>query len=305
MAIKIKKYNNVSWINIIKPNNDDLKYLKENFKFHHLDYEDVTGESQHSKIDIYPSYAFIVLRVPVTHKDSKLLSSHEVDIFLGKDFLITIQEKKIKILNEYFYKIANNKKLQNQIFQGNAALLFYHVLEEMYGISIVVTDWLIKEINKVEKQVYDEQTKIAVKNLAIFRRNILNFKAIIEPQRFVIRTLVGLKNDYLSAEYENYFDDIADYIERIYALIATSKEIVEGLHETNEALTTFRLNRTMKILTVFSVSMLPLTLLTGLYGMNLNSLPFIHNEQLVWYIFGALILIIVGIFAFLKKKDII
>lgn len=305
MATKIKKYNNITWINVIEPNAEDLKYLKNNFKFHPLDLKDVEGESQRSKIDIYSDYAFIILRFPVTYKSNNLIGSHELDIFLNKDTLITVQKKKVKILNQYFYKVANNKKLQNEVYGSRAAVLLYHVLEEMYRASLKLTDSVLRDINQIENQVYEEYTRLAVKNLATARRNVLTFKSVIEPQRSVIRTLVGLKTDYLSGDLANYFDDIADYIDRIYTILATGKELIDGLHETNESLTTYRLNRVMKILTIFSVSMLPLTLLTGIYGMNLQSLPLIHNEGLVWYIFGGLAAVIIIIFAVLKKRDII
>ena len=119
------------------------------------------------------------------------------------------------------------------------------------------------------------------------------------------QTLVNVKQDYLAGDLENYFGDILDYIQRIYTALLNGKELVDGLHETNESLTSFRLNRAMKILTIFSVSMLPLTLFTGFYGMNVESLPLIHEEQLIWWIFGGLATLIILIFGWLKWKDII
>lgn len=305
MAIKVKKYNNITWVNIIEPVEEDIKHLTDNYKFHPLDIKDIRGEAQRSKIDIYSAYAFIVLRFPVTYQDSSLMGSQELDIFLGKDYVITIQKKKIKPLNQFFYKVANNRKFQSEYFQSAASYLLYHILEEVYRSSFIITDWLSREIHRIEQEVYEEETRQAVKDLAQARRNVLTFRSIIEPQRFVIKTLVNLQKDYLSQDSANYFDDIADYIERIYTILSNDKELIDGLHETNESLTSYRLNRVMRILTIFSVSLMPLTLLTGLYGMNLQTLPLIHNEKLVWFIFGGLATIIMGIFLWLKKKDII
>jgi len=305
MALKTKKYNNITWINIVEPDASDLQHIAEKYKFHLLDIKDVKGEAQRSKIDVYLNYAFIVLQFPVTYKDSYILGSHELDIFLGKDYIITIQKKKLKSLNQFFYKVGNNKKLLAEIFSRQAAYILYHILENQYRSSFGIIDWLSKEINRLEQEVYDENPKRAVKELAQLRRNVLSYKSLIDPQRFVAQTLATVKKDYLSGDLENYFDDILDYIQRIYSALLNDKELIDGLHETNESLATFRLNRVMKILTIFSVSMLPLTLLTGLYGMNLETLPLIHNEQLVWYIFGGLVALIVIIFIWLKKKDII
>ena len=134
MALKTKKYNDITWINIVEPDASDIKFLVEQYKFHLLDIKDIKGEAQRSKIDIYQTYAFIVLQFPITYNDSHLLSSHELDIFLGKDFVITIQKKKLKSLNQYFYKVASNKKLQAEVFQKRAAFLLYHILDNIYNI---------------------------------------------------------------------------------------------------------------------------------------------------------------------------
>jgi len=306
MPLKIKRYNNITWVNIVDLNEEDIQYLAANYKFHPLDIKDIRGEAQRSKIDVYPAYAFIVLRFPVTYKDSHLLGSHELDIFLGSDYLITIQKKKLKSLSQYFYRIANNKKLQNEVFKDRAALLLYHILEELYKSSFIIIDWLASEINRIENEVYDEESRQALKDLAAVRRNILTFKSIIDPERFVIKTLVHLEKDYLSADLANYFDDIGDYIERIYIILANNKELIDGLHETNESLTTHRLNRVMKILTIFSVSMLPLTLLSGIYGMNLQNLPLVRlHEGYVWLTFVGVAVLIVTILLWLRKKNII
>ena len=305
MATKIKKYNDITWVNIVEPDLEDIRQITEKYKFHPLDIKDVRGEAQRSKIDVYPTYAFIILQFPVTYKDSSLLGSHELNVFLGKDFVITIQKKKLKSLNQYFYKIAGNKKLQVEVFQKKPAYVLYHILDHLYRSSFMIIDWLSKEINRLEITVFEEHTKQSVKDLATLRRNILTYKSFIDPQRFVAQTLVNVKQDYLAGDLENYFGDILDYIQRIYTALLNGKELVDGLHETNESLTSFRLNRAMKILTIFSVSMLPLTLFTGFYGMNVESLPLIHEEQLIWWIFGGLATLIVFIFGWLKWKDII
>jgi len=305
MALKIKKYNKVTWVNIVEPDNEDIRYLTSNYKFHPLDIKDVRSDAQRSKIDIYPSYAFIILRFPITYKDSRLIGSHELCIFLGKDYVITIQKKRLKTLNQFFYKIAGNKKLQKEVFGAKSGLVLYHILDHLYRSSFTIIDWISKEINRIEQEVYEEETRKSVRDLAQIRRNVLTYKGIIDPQRFVIKSLVNLKKDYLGADLAVYFDDIADYIDRIYNSLANEKDLIDGLHETNESMTSYRLNRVMKILTIFSVSMLPLTLFTGLYGMNVQSLPLIQNENLVWWIFGGLVAIIVGIFAWLKYRDII
>ena len=157
----------------------------------------------------------------------------------------------------------------------------------------------------VSEKTHFKQTAKIVKDLAQARRNVLAFRAMMDPQRSVFKRIVILKKDYLSTDLANYFDDINDFIGRIYTNLTNLKELISGLHETNESLSSYRLNKVMKVLAIFSVAMLPLTLLTGIYGMNLSNLPLIHNESLVWYIFGGVAIIIIALFAYFKHKDII
>jgi len=307
MSVKIKKYNNISWLDVTDLDDKDISYLKNNYKFHALDIKDLGNEAQRSKIDVYQQYAFIILKFPFKGKDNEIFSSHELAIFLGKDYLITVQKGKIKTLNQYFFRLSNNKKLLNEVFSGSAGLLLYYILHELYSHTLSITDILAKEINKIEEDVYEQEARKSVRKLAWLRRNVLFLKSVVSAQLFVFKTLMQQKNApyFNDDDLANYYDDLADMVKRIYSHLDISKELIEGLHEINESLNSYRLNRAMKILTIFSVSMLPLTLLTGIYGMNLKTLPLAHEESLVWYIFGGLTLVIIIIILSLRKKDVI
>lgn len=302
MPIKTIKAKGLTWYNIDDPNKDTVDFLREHFKFHPLDLKDVLGEAQHPKIDSYKNYHFIVLHFPGLHKDKNQITDNEIDIFIGSDYLITVQKKRYKVLKDTFFRLLGNQKLKKEYMEGGSGFLLYRILEILYHQSNQVLNYINHNVRHVEHNVF-EQDKNVVKELAILRRQILNFRGIIDPQRIIIHHLTTIKRDYLSEEMSPYFDDINDYLNKIWMISTNYKEIIDGMHETNESLISNRTNQVIKVLTVISVALLPLTLLSGIYGMNIEGLPWSHHPQIVWGIYAVLfVTIILSIMYFKKKK---
>ena len=119
----------------------------------------------------------------------------------------------------------------------------------------------------MEDTIFDEDVKQTVRDISVIRRDIINFRRIIKPQIPVISSLEHKEMPFLQEDLEAYFGDIADHVAKIWDILEDYKEVVEGLADTNDSLTSYRLNEVMKILTTISVIILPLTLVTGIYGM--------------------------------------
>ncbi len=135
MSVKEIKQGKLTWINISKVNDESIAYLRDNYKFHHLDIEDIHSESQNPKLDVYKDYLFLVLHFPQWKPSSKKIIPHEVDIFVGDNYVITIQHGKNKEIKNFFYRCMNNKKLKNEWMDGSSGFLLYKLLEALYGQS--------------------------------------------------------------------------------------------------------------------------------------------------------------------------
>lgn len=302
MAIKIIKSNNISWYYIIDFSNQDLAFLKENFKFHPLDLKDCAGEAQRSKIDIYKNYLFLVLQLPDFEPNQNKLTINQFYIFMGKDYLITVTREKMKFLNSLFYKTINNKKFKDYIFSQGSGYLLYRILDYVLHQRWKTLSYLDQKIQKIETEIDEGRGKREVFEIAALRRLILEFKSILDPQHLTINTLSRLNVTFLTKEILVYFDDIDDYVEKVWLSLESYRERTLSLHEINESLISYRTNKIMTILMMFSVALLPLTFLAGVYGMNIN-LPFADSPERIWTMFGILALIIIGIFLILKQKD--
>lgn len=297
-------FENTTWINIENVTREDTEVLREQFKFHPLDLKDCLGAPQRPKVDIYDEYFFLVLHFPFLDKEHNVLTTPDLDIFLTKTHIITVQKAPIGNLHEIFEEMRENKVTYTKMLQKPPDLFLYHILDKMYHFSLSIIDELDKHISETEAHMYQDKTREAVKGLASARRNNLLVRGVINPQRMVVNTLAHMQKDWFNKEGEVtlYYDDILDYLEKNWILLETQKELIDGLYETNESLMSYKTTSVITVLTIMSVSMLPLTFVTGFYGMNIP-LPHANEPELIWAIllFVGLLTLLVVLYVTRKK----
>ena len=277
--------------------------MEQNFKFHPLDIKDIRAEAEESKVDIYKNYLFLIVQFPTLHRASGHINYMELDVFLGDDFLITIQKSKNKSMRNFYYRLQNNVNFKKTCFSEGPGHLLYRILDRLYGDTKFLTNYVGKKVRTLEDRVYgDEINEDTAREIAYLRKKILTLKRIFEPQREVLQTLSQLKTKFTPEGLNVYFDDLDDYVEKAWNFLDNQKYAMKDLLEVHDSLLTHTTNRIIKVLTVISVSILPLTLLSGIYGMNID-LPWSHSPLAIWLMFiGLLALIFIGVLVFKKKR---
>ena len=149
------------------------------------------------------------------------------------------------------------------------------------------------KLERMEEEIFEGKAEEVVRDLSNSKQEIINFRKIIRPQRAVLRDLERTKQRYLAEEMEVYFDDIVDASERIWDMLENYKEVVEALEDTNESVLSHRVNEVLRVLTAFSVIILPLTLLASIFGMNVD-FPFEGGAEAFWTILGVMVVVLVG-----------
>ncbi len=294
------KFKNFSWINIVDPTNTDLDFLEEKYKFHHLAIEDCRLSIQQPKIDDYESYLFMVFHLPRYLKVSRRTVALELNVFLGKNYVITLHNGDLKPLNRYFAEISKNT---GQLKYSSPAYLLYEILNTSFNYCFPMLEKIGFNLDRVEDELYVDQSRNTLEELSIIAQDIINFRRVIRPQRYFIEDLEAIKTKFIAEDLEFYYEDIADKIDRIWELLDSNKEVVDVLQRTNESLLTQRLNEVMKILTIISVIMLPLTVITGFYGMNVSGLPFAESRFSTEIIFGFLVFISITMLFYFRKRS--
>ena len=209
MSVKEIKQGNLRWINISMVDEKTVGFLKDNFQFHHLDLEDIQSESQTPKIDVYKNYLFLVLHFPQWKGAAKKVIAHEVDIFVGKDYIITIQHGKNKEIKNFFYRCMNNRRIKADWMSHNSGYLLYKLLEALFSESRPILNNLGRQISGIENEIFaGEQDIHIIKLLALHRRNILHFRRIIDPQKYLMSNLSHIRKPFIDESLSVYFDNV-------------------------------------------------------------------------------------------------
>jgi magnesium transporter len=288
------------WINIERPRQIDRAWLEEHFDFHPLDYEDVFSRNQRPKVDEYDDYLFVVLHFPAYDKVVGRLNAAELDVFVGPDFVITLPNEPIPALEYLFERCRAREELRESLFAKGAGYLLYKIVDDCVDASFPMLRKMGNKLERLEGDIFEGRSAEIVRDLSNVKQEIINFRKIVRPQRSALRDLERTRR-YLPEDLEIYFDDVLDASERVWDMLENFKEVVEALEDTNESVLSHRLNDALRVLTAFSVVMLPLTLIASIFGMNTR----VPGEQDIvgfWAVIAAMVVILVALVAVFRRR---
>jgi magnesium transporter len=297
------------WVNIERPSQLEMAWLEEHFDFHPLDFEDVLSRNQRPKIDEYPDYLFIVLHFPVFDRTVGRLNAGELDIFVGQDYLVTIPNQPLQPVEYLFERCKTKAELRPALFSNGSGYLLYRIVDDSFDYCFPMLRKIANKLDAVEDDIFEGRSQEVVRDLSNVKQEIINFRKVIRPQRTVLRDLEHSKQRFLApagGELEIYFDDIVDAHERIWDMLENYKEVVEALEVTNESVISHRFNDVLRILTVLSIVFLPATLIASVWGMNIGlpggGDPQTSSTAVFWTIMGAVVLFLMGMILFFRRR---
>src|SRR5438034_2294008 len=291
----------LTWIHLDSPSLDHAQELALRFGWHPLDVEDVLSKRQRPKVDDYADegYLFVVLHFPVYDRAVQRLNAAELDAFIGPDYLVTLPTVELLPLTRLFRRCEENDDFREQLFSKGSGRLLYEVLDDLFDYCFPILDKIGHKLDSLEDDVFEGRSEEVVRDLSNAKQEIISYRKIIKPERSTLRLLERHVERFLPEELEEYFDDIVDAAERIWDMLDNYKEVVEALESTNESVISHRVNRILQILTIFSVVLLPLTLISGIFGMNVE-FPGFDTHEAFWVIVGAMVTTLTGMGAFFK-----
>jgi magnesium transporter len=294
--------NGLTWIHLDAPDPETATALAERFGWHALDVEDVLSKRQRPKVDEYPDYLFAVLHFPFYDKAVQRLNAAELDVFIGNGYLVTLPNVELLPVTRLFQRCLDDEELRENLFSKSSGYLLYHVLDDLFDYCFPILDKIGHKLDSIEDEMFEGRSDEVVRDISNVKQEIISYRKIIKPERSTLRGLERYTERYLPEELVDvYFDDIVDAAERIWDLLDNYKEVVEALEDTNESVISHRQNDVLRILTVFSVILLPLTLISGIFGMNVH-FPGFGTSTGFWAIVGIMVATIVGLAAFFRYK---
>lgn len=294
----------LTWIHVERPTAVEAHELAERFGWHALDIEDVLSKRQRPKIDEYDEerYLFGVLHFPVYDKAVQRLNAGELDFFLGDNHLVTIPNVELLPVTRLFNRCAEDAAFRDQLFAKGSGRLLYEVLDDLFDYCFPILDKIGHKLDLVEDEMFEGRSQEVVRDISNVKQEIISYRKIIKPERSTLRLLERRVEQFQPEELDLYFDDIVDAAERIWDLLDNYKEVVEALEDTNESVISHKQNDVLRVLTVFSVIVLPLTLISGIFGMNV-SFPGEATHEAFWVVVGMMVATIAGLVTFFRFKD--
>lgn len=296
----------LTWLYIEKPSDAEVELLKKKFKFHPLNLDDILSRIQRPKIDEYDDHLFVVLHFPVFDKQSRITRPSEVDVFIGENYIVTVHcSADLKPLSKFFKECQTDEEKRKTYLGRSSGLLFYHILDRLVNYCFPILGKITESIDEIEDVIFAKPSPETVHRISIVRHDLISFRRVIHPQIPVIEMLEREEYPFFKEDQEAYFGDIADHTRKIWDGLEDSKEVVDGLAETSNWLTSNRIQEIMRVLTIIMAIIAPATLLASIYGMNIPLPGGVESGSLLPLGILMLVVMFIGvvmIFYFRRRK---
>lgn len=287
------------WVDIQKPTQTDMQFIGRHFSFHPLAIEDCMTSIQRPKIDRYDNYLFIVLHAAILapHKDKA--SSLELDSFIGENYVVTVHLKPIPSVSATWQRCIKHIGIMSR----GAAYLFYFLADALVDNYFPILEKLDKEIQKAEDAIFKHADSTVLSKVFDLKENVLILRRILGPQRETMNFIArGGYHPIIPAELSVYFRDVSDLLARINDNLDTYRDMLTSALDGYMSITSNKLNEIIKVLTIIATIMMPLTLITGIYGMNFRFMPEINWRYGYFAVMLIMISLAGGMLLFFKKK---
>ncbi len=264
------------WVDIsapetsIEPANTCEPILCETFGFHPLAVDDALRETHVPKVDDWGHYLYLVLHAIIVdqHDDNRLdtleLDTSELDVFLGKNYLVTYQARPIAAVDRVWSACQRDLRYLGR----GASHLLYRLVDELVADCMPAIEHLDEAIDWIEDQVFDNPTQALPERLFVLKRALLRLRRVIAPQREVLNKLARGDYDVVDADHRVFFRDVYDHLVRLHDINESLRDLVGSVLDTYLSVVNNRMNDVMKTLTIVTTLFMPLSFISGFFGMN-------------------------------------
>lgn len=299
------RYRALKWFAIQNPSKKVMLDLEKDFDFHPLDLEECTTKTHRSKIEMRDTYIYIVILVPRFPNGAEELETSEVNVFLRKNTVIAITEGSTPALDDFWHTVEKYPKTRPR-YMKSPEWLMYYIIKRILEYRIPILEKIDEEIDSLERQIFkSENIRSLLKEISIVRRNIIDYRKITQPHRSVIEKVEAAlikSNAFKMTQADAYYDDLVAEAKEAWDQLENFKERIEALQETNESLTSFKINDTIRTLTIFSMLLLPMSVIASVFGMNSKNLPIIGQVFDFWIVLGIMAAVSLCFFIYFRIR---
>lgn len=299
--ISKQKYKKLTWIDIESPTQKEVNQLMKDYDVPPLVTKELLSKTLRSKVDLYDNLIYLILHFPtVDHKHDKVVEK-EIDFILGKNFLITVHYEFINSLHEFSKVFEVSSILDKGNIGNHAGFLFFHIVTNLYNNSANELETVDLVLKKIEEDIFKGKEGKMVKAISDVNHKLLDFKQALRFHNDVLRSFEIAGEFFFGKKFSYHLRAITGEYNKVSNILESHKELLDDLQETNDSLLSSKTNETIKILTIMTFIILPLSLIAGIFGMNAN-FNFIKGPSDFYIIIGIMAFMALIMFVYFKLK---
>lgn len=288
----------VNWINIDGLYNQDIiEKIQAHFNLHSLLIEDVLSD-QRPKAEEFEGYLFFTLKM-LYRFNGKEIDYEQISFVLGKNFLITFQEKEGDLFDGFRERIRLD---QGRVRKRQADYLLYRLLDIIIDNYYNILDHLGDIVDEIEETVYEDASNTSFQKIQRLKKELIYIRKALYPTRDALSKVVKGETGFVREENSRFYMDVYDHVVHILDSVDTYKDLTSSLLDIHMNAMNNKMNEVMKVLTVISTIFIPLTFVVGVYGMNFDFMPELKWKYGYYVVWGVMTLLVLGMIGFFRYK---
>jgi magnesium transporter len=298
---EFEEKSDVSWIDVSGVHNEKIiEEIGEGFAAHPLILEDIVNTGQRPKIDLYNDYIFISLKVLAYNNEKDEVEFEQISLILGKNFIITFQKEDKDFFSLIKDRIRNTKGI---VREKGADYLAYALIDSIVDNYYLTLEILADKVEELEKDIISNPSSDELERIKHYKNEITFIRKSIWPLRDIIRSIIRSSSSLIKESTEIYFKDIYDHVVEILDMIGLLQDMLTNTLDVYLTSSSNKMNEIMKILTIISSIFIPLTFITGVYGMNFKYMPELESNYGYPIVLSLMFVIIILLLMYFKRKD--
>jgi len=296
----LKDTSAIIWVDMEAPTEADERVLLDVFKFHPLTVEDCRENRHYPKVEEFEGYIYFIIHGVTADISPERFNTIELDGFLGSNYVITYH-------HAMFRSINNVKQLLRTTpvaCQRGTAFLLHQILDQVVDYYSPVLDDFDDRIDKLEDDIFTlkRPNNMILSEIMDLKRSVLRLRRISGKQMDILHRMSRGEFALIPEEMRPFYRDVYDHLVRVVDLAENYRDLISGSLEAYLSVVSNRLNEIMKVLTIFSAIMLPLTFIAGVYGMNFDNMPELHSRYGYYGVWIIMVAVAVAMLLFFKRR---
>ena len=290
--MEIKKGKGVQWVDVAKPTDKDLAWLGKEYKLHPIIVEELRGPSARGRVEAYKDYLYFIYYFPVYDRDDEASTRTEIDFIVTKDSVATIHYDGLDGVMDGFDMTECDSSL----------VVMYRLIEHLINFQERQLRHIREKVEAVGKEIFKDKEKEVLERITYLKRDVSEYRIVVRLQEPILRSLLAKGKKFWGDSAEIYLNDLIGDQLKVVNQLEDYREAISDFEDTNNQLMNLKINSVMKTFTSLSFLTFPFLLIAALFSMNTRDTPIIGLPYAFWIILGVMIVGMIAMTVYFKRK---